>query len=123
MKSHKELEEKYWLAEATLEEEEQLHTLMKANEGEEGLYFKALDLYKNQSVVVKTSKPSRQRYFQYFAYAASICLLLTIGINFWTQEKVVEMEQNISYSDQEVLEITNDALLYVTSKLKSITSK
>ena len=116
---------KYWSAESSLEEERELFGMMQNKKGQDSSYFDAIRQLKGETK--NQRKPVRFRTLKslsILASAASVCLLLSIGIRFWFNPKInVSAAAETVYTQEEVMEISQDALYYVAGVLKSISSK
>ena len=125
-----ELLDKYWAGDTSLEEESELKTLFsKENIPEELKKYQPLFLWKVDQLQIKGSaslkkeykKPVSIQWYSLLKIAASVLLVLTLGIGFYThyqQEKYMERIFSETYSDPEdALQQTKNAIRKISSVL------
>jgi len=125
-----ELLEKYWAGDTSLEEESALKNFFSGdNIPEELKKYQPLFLWKINQLQIKGSstlkkelkKPLSIQWYSFLKMAASVLLVLTLGIGFYThyqQEKYMERIFSETYSDPEdALQETKNVIRRISSVL------
>ena len=125
-----ELLEKYWAGDTSLEEESALKTFFsEGNIPEELRKYQPLFLWKNSQLQIEGSsalkkelkKPLSVQWYSFLRIAASVLLVLTLGIGFYThyqQEKYMDRIFSETYSNPEdALQETKNVIQKISSVL------
>jgi len=126
----KQLLDKYWKGETSVEEEFNLKTFFSGNSIPEELKkYQALFLWKsaqlkiqgNRQQTIGLKKPMRFQWYSFLKVAASVLLALTMGIGFYThyqQEKYLDKTFSETYSNPEdALQETKNVIGKISSVL------
>ena len=121
---------KYWAGETSLEEESALRTFFSGDSIPEELRkYQPLILWKTRQLQLKGNatlenefkKPSGFQWYSFLKIAASVLLVLTLGIGFYThyqQEKYMDIIFSETYSDPEdALQETKNVIGRISSVL------
>jgi hypothetical protein len=132
----KQILEKYWACETSPEEESLLADFLLSSEVPEELKkYRALFAWKKQQVQIVGSKklkagfesPRSVRFYPLVKIAASILLILTAGVGFYThyeQERFMDAVFSETYSDpEEALKATENVIEKVSSVLQLVKDK
>ncbi|MDR0507556.1 MAG: hypothetical protein LBH32_12200 [Dysgonamonadaceae bacterium] len=132
----KQLLERYWMCETSLDEELALQRFFSGdNLPEELKIYQPLFLRNSKQLEIKASKklwnkinrPLRMQFYQALQAAASVLILLTIGIGFYThyqQEKQMDKLFSDTYSTpEEAAKETEQIVARVSGVLKLIQEK
>jgi hypothetical protein len=132
----KQLLERYWQCETSLEEEKQLRAFFLGNDFPKTLKsYQPLFLATNQLSGIQASNelksklngPSRLQLYPVLKIAASVLIILTIGIGFYThyqQEKYMDRVFSDTYTDPEdAVRTTEQVIAKVSSVLQLMQEK
>ena len=128
--------EKYWTGDTSLEEESALKTFFSGGSIPEELRkYQALFLWKTNQLQLKGNgmpetefkKPIRIQWYAFLKIAASVLLILTLGIGFYThyqQEKYLDKVFSDTYSNpQDALQETENVIGKISSVLNMAKDK
>jgi hypothetical protein len=135
-KEIKQLLERYWQCETSLEEEQLLQTFFLGSNLPEDLKIyqplfvrtnKQIGIKASKDLVTRVNKPFRPFFYPALKIAASILLLLTIGVGFFTryqQEKQIDKLFSDTYANpEEAVRETEQVVARISSVLQMIYEK
>ena len=117
--------DKYWNAETSREEEEQLQKDLAGSNGSEATYFNLI-MANNQKALVSPSSPVIKPLVRWLASAAAILVFVISGLGLWKySEKVTQPVQMAETFDDPyaAYEEVREALAYVSGKLNKSQSE